>query len=109
MLSKESCKYTYINGLVLKNDKSVTLQANDRIIFGTGSAFLFRNEDNAAKSAVQDTKENPVTHEFAMEEKIANDDKEESARKAVEKQLQEAETAAKLAALDMKMQLERQA
>lgn len=65
-LSKEAVKYIYINGEKLTSEKSITLKANDRIIFGTGTCFIFRNEDCAAASEIQDTKENPVTFEFAM-------------------------------------------
>jgi hypothetical protein len=106
-LCKEAHKHTYINGEKLKNDKPVTLKANDRIIFGVGSVFLFRNEDSAAQSEVQDTKENPVTYEFAMQEKIDHDDKADAARREEDKKQQEAETAKKMAELDAKMQAER--
>jgi len=107
VLCKEAVKHTYVNGLRLKNDKPVTLKANDRVIFGVGSVFLFRNEDNAAGSEVQDTKENPVSYEFAMQEKIDNDDKADAARREEEKKKQEEETAKKMAELDAKMQAER--
>lgn len=42
-LSKEACAHIYVNGVALKDVKPVTLKPNDRIIFGTASAFLFRN------------------------------------------------------------------
>jgi hypothetical protein len=51
-LSKEAVRFTYINGEKLTSDKPVTLKANDRIIFGTSSCFIFRNEDNAAGSEI---------------------------------------------------------
>lgn len=51
-LSSEAVKYTFLNGEVLKNEKPVQLKANDRVIFGVGSAFLFRNDDNASESEV---------------------------------------------------------
>ena len=41
-LTKEAQKFTYLNGEKVKSDK-MTLKANDRVIFGTGSVFLFRN------------------------------------------------------------------
>ena len=51
-LNKEACPHIFVNGCALKDTKGVTLQANDRIIFGTGSCFLFRHQDNASKSKV---------------------------------------------------------
>ena len=51
---------------------------------------------------VQDTKENPVTYEFAMQEKINNDDKAEAARREKEKEEQEKETAKKMAEIEAK-------
>ena len=40
---------------------AVELKANDRIIFGVGSAFIYRNDLNVAEATREDTKENPVT------------------------------------------------
>lgn len=73
-ICEEAVGQTYINGIKLTSMKPVELSANDRIIFGQGAAFLFRNQDNASKSKVQDTPENPVTIEFAMKEKQDNED-----------------------------------
>lgn len=42
-LCKDAVKYCFINGEALKGTSAVTLKANDRVIFGTGSVFLFRN------------------------------------------------------------------
>ena len=42
-LCKEAVPFIYINGEKLSKNKDVTLSANDRIIFGSGSVFLFRN------------------------------------------------------------------
>lgn len=86
----------------------IKLKANDRIIFGNSSAFLFRNEDKASESELQDTKENPVTFEFAMNEKSANDDKEEAKRREDEKKAMEEETAKKLEELVKKQQAEKE-
>jgi hypothetical protein len=57
------------------------LKANDRIIFGNSSAFLFRNQDRATESEVQDSKENPITYEYAMNEKGAQDDAADAQRR----------------------------
>lgn len=42
-LDKSALPHTYINGKPLSDMKGVMLKPNDRIIFGTGSCFLFRN------------------------------------------------------------------
>lgn len=41
--SDSAATLIFINGLPLKSTKPVVLKANDRIIFGTSSCFLFRN------------------------------------------------------------------
>ena len=46
-LTAEAAKYVYINGERLSGTKAVKLNPNDRIIFGTGSCFLFREQDKA--------------------------------------------------------------
>lgn len=108
-LSESAVDFIFINGEKIKNIKPITLKANDRIIFGTGSCFLFRNQDRCKDAKVQDTVENPITIEFAMQEKLANENKHEAARKEKEKAAQEAETAKKMKELHDKMELERQA
>lgn len=77
-----------------------TLKPNDRVIFGTGSVFLFRNQLRDAESGPKvDTKEDPITYEFAMSEKLANEEAEQMARAEEEKKKAEAEAAAKMAEL----------
>ena len=99
--------YIYINGEQLTSNKPVTLKANDRIIFGISSCFLFRNQDRKSESKVQDTPEDPITQEFAMKEKMDNSDKAEASRKAEEKRIQDEETAKKLKEMNDKMEEER--
>jgi hypothetical protein len=65
-LSEDAMKQVSINGKKLTSMDEVKLKANDRIIFGTSSCFLFRNQDRAGESEVQDEPQNPVTYEFAM-------------------------------------------
>lgn len=79
---------------------------NDRIIFGTGSVFLFRNQDCADKAKIQDTAESPIEFAFAMKEKEDAEDKANAAAKEEEKKRQEEETAAKMAELEAKMRAE---
>lgn len=43
--------------------------ANDRIIFGSSTVFLFRHQDQVAKASKPDTPEAPITEEFALEER----------------------------------------
>lgn len=78
-VSDKAAPFIYINGEPLKGTKSVTLKPNDRIIFGMGSCFLFREQDKAKNAKIQDTPENPITYEFAMKEKLECEDKAKSA------------------------------
>ena len=78
-LSDTAASLIFINGIPLKDTKPVTLKANDRIIFGTASCFLFRNQDKAKEATIQDTQEDPITNEFAMKEKLDNSNKAEAA------------------------------
>lgn len=75
----------------------ITLKPNDRVIFGTGSVFLFRNQLRDSESGpIKDSPENPITYEMAMQEKLQNEEAEELARKEEEKKAQAAEAAAKM-------------
>lgn len=51
-LSDAACPHIFVNGKPVKDMKGVMLKPNDRVIFGTGSCFLFRNEDNASKAEI---------------------------------------------------------
>ena len=86
-LSESALEFIFINGKKITGMKPVQLKPNDRIIFGTGSCFLFRNDDKKKDQSMEDTPQNPVTIEFAMKEKLDNDNKAEAARKEKEKQL----------------------
>ena len=99
-------KQCWINGEKLVNMKPVTLKPNDRIIFGTGSCFLFRNQARDNESGPR-TDDPPITYEFALEEKMKNEEKDEIARKeADEKRLAE-EAAAKMAEMQAKNDAEK--
>lgn len=56
---------------------------------------------------MEDTAENPVTIEFAMKEKMDNENIHEAKRKEKERLAQQAETDKKLGELNEKMELER--
>jgi len=105
--SEESVKHIYINGNVLTSCSPVDLKPNTRIILGTGSVFLYRNEVRKQEADVQDEPE--ITFEFAMNEKRKNDDVAAAAEKEAEKAKIEAETAAKMKALTDKMDAEKAA
>ena len=97
----------FLNGDRLTSMKKIKLKANDRVIFGNSSAFLFRNQDKSKESEVQDTKENPVTYEYAMSEKTAKDNAEEHKRKEEERKAMEEETAKKLSELKNQQEKEK--
>ena len=54
-LSKESCPFVFVNGVPCKDMTAIMLKPNDRVIFGTGSCFLFKNGDKSDGSEVADT------------------------------------------------------
>lgn len=70
----------------------VTLRPNDRIIFGIGSPFIFRNDDNLKDASRPDNKIYPVTYEFAMSEKMAIEDKAAAEEREKERKKLEEET-----------------
>lgn len=106
-LAESALEFIFVNGVQLKSMKPVTLKPNDRVIFGTGSCFLFRNQDRKDQATIQDTPEAPITNEFAMKEKMDNENKKEAERKEKERLAQELETQQKMQAIHMKMEQER--
>lgn len=61
---------------------------------------MFRNQLRDAESGPRvDSPEDPITYEFAMSEKMANEEKEQMARAEEEKKKAEEEAAAKMAEL----------
>ena len=107
--SAESARYCYINGEPLSSSSPVELKPNDRVIFGTGTVLLYRVQNRDSEVQLTDTAENPITYEFAMNERRKIEDKEEEARKAEEKERIEAENAAKMDALRAEMEKEKAA
>jgi len=43
--------------------EGVVLKPNDRIIFGTNSAFLFKHPNKEHEAVMPDTPDNPITFE----------------------------------------------
>ena len=83
------------------------MKANDRIVFGNSTAFLFRNQDRASEALVPDTKDSPITYEFAMNEKTSKENEEDLKRKEEERKALEEETAKKLAELKAQQDAEK--
>ena len=109
-LTEEAMTHCYVNGIKLTSMDPVRLKPNDRVIFGNSSVFLFRNQLKDHESGpVKDDPENPITFEFAMNEKMQHEEAEEIARKEEEKKRQEAESAAKMAEIQRKADEERAA
>lgn len=46
----------------------MTLKPNDRIVFGTGSVFLFKHDAREKDATRADTLENAITYETALRE-----------------------------------------
>ena len=105
-MDKAACNLIWVNGEKITNMDAVTLKPNDRIVFGTGSAFLFRNQLKDSESGPV-TDDPPITYEFAMNEKMQNEEKEEMARKEIEKQRAEEEAAKKMKEMEDKLAAER--
>lgn len=74
----------------------VELKPNDRVIFGTGTVLLYRCQGRDAEVELRDEPNNPITYEFAMQEKQKLEDAEHEKAQAIEKAKQEAENAAKM-------------
>lgn len=75
------------------------LKPNDRIIFGTGTVLLYRCQSRDSEVELRDDPANPITYEFAMEEKGRIENQEEESRRAREKAEQDAEAAKAMEAL----------
>jgi len=102
--SEASMPHIFINGEAITSCNKIDLKPNTRIILGTGSAFLYRNEIRKAEADIQDDPE--ISYEFAMGEKRKNDDLAEAERKDAERAKIEAETALKMKALEESMAAE---
>lgn len=105
--SAEAAANIYINGQKLTGTSPVDLKPNDRIVFGTGTVFLYRCQQRDSEVSLTDSDENPITYEYAMKEKRAIEDAAEEERKARERAEAEAEAAAKMEALRAQMEAEK--
>jgi hypothetical protein len=68
---------------------AIDLQPNDRICFGTGSMFLYKNRDRGSESMSDDPE---ISFTFAMQEKRVLEDADAAVKKAADAKLLEAET-----------------
>jgi len=85
----------------------VELKPNDRVIFGTGTVLLYRCQNRDSEVSMRDDPANPITYEFAMEEKGRIENQAEEGRKAREKAEAEAKAAAQMEALRVQMEAEK--
>lgn len=69
-LSEQAMNQIWINGDKMVSMNPVTLKPNDRIIFGTGSCFLFRNQLKDHESGPVKDADPPISYEFALNEKF---------------------------------------
>lgn len=69
--SDAAVQFIFVNGVALGNKNPRPLAPNDRIIFGYNSAYVFRHD----KSTVKPSTDQPVTAEFAANEKMDLQDK----------------------------------
>lgn len=105
--SLEAAEHTYINGRKLTSADPVELKPNDRIIFGTGTCLLYRCQTRDSEVEMKDDPANPISYEFAMNEKGKIENEADNIRKEQEKAEAEAKAAAQIAALKAEMEAEK--
>lgn len=64
--SAASVENITVNGKKLTSMDGVALKPNDRIIFGTGSVFLFKDPTSSLPPTLPDTEEDQVSYEQAQ-------------------------------------------
>jgi hypothetical protein len=69
--------------------KKVKLNPNDRLILGT-AVYLFSHAERAKDAVLLDTKERPITYEFAVSEKadLAADEEQNTRKEELKELLQ---------------------
>ena len=83
--SDAAAEHIHVNGQKLTSTAPIDLKPNDRIVFGTGTVFLYRCQQRDSEVELTDTAENPITYEYAMNEKRSIEDAAEEERRAQEK------------------------
>ena len=58
---------------------------NDRIIFGTGTVLLYRVQSRDSEVSLKDTAEDPITFEYAMNERAAIENAEQQQKQEAQK------------------------
>lgn len=105
-VSDKACDNVKVNGKVIPI-LGLILKPNDRICIGPSAIFLFKNKQKEAEASMPDPDDDLITFDFAAEEvesKSASAEKE--AQQKLQKEMAEA-NAAKLAALEAKMEEEK--
>lgn len=64
-----------VNGKRVESMEGVKLKANDRVVFGSSSFFLYKDPSQEDNAEVKDTAQDPITYEFAENEVIQEEDK----------------------------------
>lgn len=95
-MSPESLEHITINGQKLSSKDGLVLKPNDRIIFGTNSVFLFKDETSSVQPSIADSSENPVSWEEAQKERSDIEDAGQKQAKDEMFKKQEAEAKAKM-------------
>lgn len=68
-ISESALPFITVNGEKIDSLDKIRLRANDRIIFGTSVVFLFKHEAATKGFSMEDSLDDPITFEFAMQEK----------------------------------------
>jgi hypothetical protein len=96
-----------VNGVTVSSMEGVVLKPNDRIFFGTSSAFIFKHKDKEAEASAVDTDADPYSFEKADKERIEIQDAAEAKRREEERLRMEAETKARMDEMNAKLEEEK--
>lgn len=70
-LDEKAMPHIRVNGKLLETIEGAILKPNDRICIGPSALFLFKNKSNEAMASMLDSKEDPISFEFAYDEVLS--------------------------------------
>jgi hypothetical protein len=86
-LDAKAIEYIRVNGEKLKDVQPVELHPNDRIALGPGALFVFKNVEHEDKASLPDTAEDPISYDFADNELMEADEREDNHELAKEQEM----------------------
>ena len=67
-LEEKANEHVRINGKCLKPNETTTIKPNDRVAIGPNVVFLFKHTEYEREASMKDTKDEPITLDYALEE-----------------------------------------